>query len=284
MAPPMLVYGVSAQMKLSYGIAGLEGRCPPLADRVAYMPSFMRMSPDMVIDYFGVFDGFFGAYSTEHQAKRLHVAIAKGIEDDLAAEAPRFLESPDDVDGWWKKTVQDAFRVVDDELAARVVGGVAVSSPAVVALVLKDYIVLAKRGATCNAVICRGEEAVQLTSEPCKNKEEQNAQNAEGHVAGSTSNLEDHMTTSRAISLGPYFPKPEVLMVDREPRDKFLILATGGFWDHITPARACSFVRMRLYTSPSTILPTTLTQDLAELAVCHGSLRNVTVTVILFNN
>jgi protein phosphatase 2C len=48
---------------LSYGIAALKGRCPALTDRVTAVPSFTRMSPPMGLDYFGVFDGFFGAGS-----------------------------------------------------------------------------------------------------------------------------------------------------------------------------------------------------------------------------
>jgi hypothetical protein len=34
----------------------------------------------------------------------------------------------------------------------------------------------------------------------------------------------------------PYFPEPEVQVVEWEPKDTFLILATGIFWDEITPA------------------------------------------------
>jgi hypothetical protein len=54
---------------------------------------------------------------------------------------------------------------VDDELAAKVKSGVPVGSPAAFVLVTETYLVVANRGATCKAVIYRGEEAVELTSD-----------------------------------------------------------------------------------------------------------------------
>jgi hypothetical protein len=165
--PSMLAFGMCSQMSISYGIAALKGRCPAQADGVAAVPSFTQMSPAMDIDYFAVSDGFLGSYAAKHLVGQLHVAIAKGIEDELVADTPRFVECPDDVDGWWRKLVLDAFRVVDDELVASVRSGVPVGSPAVVALVTKDYLVLTSRGATCRAVVYSNEEVmpVQITSE-----------------------------------------------------------------------------------------------------------------------
>ncbi|KAM0840792.1 hypothetical protein ACQ4PT_059416 [Festuca glaucescens] len=281
----MLASGICSQMYMSYGIAALKGRCPALADGVVAVPSFTLMSPPMGIDYFAVSDGFFGAYTAKHLVKRLHVAIAKGIEDELAADTPRFLECPDDVDGWWRNLVLDAFRVVDDELIARVPSGVPVGSPAVVALVTKDYLVLASRGATCRAVIYSNEDAVQVTSE-CRPE----VMLPLFSSFSSVSNIQRlDLASFRFFFISmfqyaklfrPYFPKPGVLMVQREPRDKFLILATGGLWDHVSSAEAGSFIQTRLHTSS----PTILAKELAELAMRKGSLGNVTLVIILFNN
>uniref|UniRef100_A0ACD5VKP0 Uncharacterized protein n=1 Tax=Avena sativa TaxID=4498 RepID=A0ACD5VKP0_AVESA len=289
---------VCPRMYLSYGIATLQGRCPALTDGVTAVPSFTLMSPLMGMDYFGVYDSSFGAYSAKHLAERLHIAVAMGIHDELVVETPRFLQFPGDLEGWWRKTFLDAFRLVDDELVARVTGAGAVADgcPAVVTLVLKDYLVLASRGATCRAVIYRGEDAVQLTSErrpePYKQTEQQDVQEAGDHGVKSTGNLADNMATSSAILFRPYFPKPEVLIVVREPRDKFLILATAGLWNYISPAQACSFIQNRLRTSRIIMTwekalddmgsPTILAEDLAKLAIRNGSQGNVTVAVILF--
>jgi serine/threonine protein phosphatase PrpC len=70
------------------------------------------------------------------------------------------------------------------------------------------------------------------------------------------------------------------MMVERKPRDKFLILATGGLWDHVSSAEAGSFIQTRLHTSS----PDILAKELAELAMRKGSLGNVTLVIILFNN
>jgi serine/threonine protein phosphatase PrpC len=92
----------------------------------------------------------------------------------------------------------------------------------------------------------------------------------------------------------PYFPKPDVLVLDRDPRDKFLIIATGGLWENVTPAEACNFIHKRLRTSRITMTwemalddkgsPTILAKELAELARRNGTKGNVTVVVILFKN
>uniref|UniRef100_A0ACD5VEQ9 Uncharacterized protein n=1 Tax=Avena sativa TaxID=4498 RepID=A0ACD5VEQ9_AVESA len=295
----MVASDVCPKMYLSYGTATLAGRSPVLADGVTAVPSFTTMSPPMGMDYFGVYDGSFGAYSAKHLEERLHVAVAMGIDDELVDKHPRFLQFPGDLEGWWRKTVIDAFRRVDDEMVARLSGGMAVGCPAVLTLVLKDYLVLASRGATCKAVIYRGQEAVhQLTPgrrpEPYKQTEQQDLQEAGGDVVKSTGNLEDNMDTSSAILFRPYLPKPEVVIVERKPRDKFLILATGGLWNYISPSQACSFIQNRLRTSRiimpwETALddvgsPTILAEELAKLAVRRGSQGNVTVTVILFKN
>ena len=160
-----LAWGICSPQSLHYGLVARKGRCPAaLADGVAAVPSFTVMSSRMGLDYFGIFDGFFGAYSANHMAERLHVAVAKEVERELHAEAPRFLKFAGDVEGWWRTIVRAAFRVVDDEIIAMVgSNGVAVGAPAVVALVLEEYLVLANRGATCRAVIYRGQEVVRLS-------------------------------------------------------------------------------------------------------------------------
>ena len=152
---------------LLYGVAAIRGSCPAFADGVAALRSFTALSPPMALDYLGVFDGFFGGHSAKYLVERLHVALAKEIESELHVKDPRFLEEGVDVEVWWRMIVREAFRVVDDELTrliTRLMMGMAVGCPAVVALILEEYLVLASRGAT-RAVIYRGEEALQLTSQ-----------------------------------------------------------------------------------------------------------------------
>uniref|UniRef100_A0A8R7PPH9 protein-serine/threonine phosphatase n=2 Tax=Triticum urartu TaxID=4572 RepID=A0A8R7PPH9_TRIUA len=84
------------------------------------------------------------------------------------------------------------------------------------------------------AVISRGGEILQLTSEhrPNRPDEKQRVENGGGRVDESTNTVDEFLPTSRAF--GSYLYKqyviaePEVTAVGRDPRDEFLILATAG--------------------------------------------------------
>ncbi|XBI63223.1 hypothetical protein VPH35_043692 [Triticum aestivum] len=228
------------------------------------------LSPPLGLDYFGVFDGILGAKFVEHMEERLHVAVAKEIERDLRADSRR---ARDNIEGWWRKIIEDAFRVVDNEVAAGGRGGIhapaRVACGALVVLVLEDYLVLANRGAS-RAVIYRGLEAVPLTPEHTAMP-----QNAGGDVVGSTSRVEDVMPPHAFFGSSKIMataPEPEVVAVKRKPRDKFLILATRGLWDVVTPGDACTFIEKRL------------SAYLAAHAISKGTKHNVNIVVILLKN
>jgi protein phosphatase 2C len=160
-------WGDCPTLYLSYGIASLQGRLPELTDALAAVPSFTTLSPPLGLDYFGVFDGHFGAAVANRLSERLHGAISEQIESELSALFPRFLHgSRGDVEGWWREAIADAFLAVDEEVLMRgsATGTAAAGATALVALVLKDYLVLANCGVS-RAVISRGGEAVQLTAE-----------------------------------------------------------------------------------------------------------------------
>uniref|UniRef100_A0ACD5VG11 Uncharacterized protein n=1 Tax=Avena sativa TaxID=4498 RepID=A0ACD5VG11_AVESA len=294
------VWGECPQLYLSYGIASLQGTLPELTDALAAMPSFTTLSPPFGLDYFGVFDGHFGAAVANHLTERLHGAIAEQIEGELVSTAPRFLHgSRGDVRGWWRTALADAFRAVDEEVLMS--GPVTVvGATALVALVLKEYLVLANCGVS-RAVISRGGEAVQLTAEhrPNRPDEKRRVENAGGRVDECTNTVDGLLPTSRAFGSSLYkqyvTAEPEVTAVARDPRDEFLILATAGLWDHVSPAAACRFVERKLRSRARAITPwvallggrgspTALARELAEHAVRAGSPDNVSVIVVLFRN
>ncbi|PNT70173.1 hypothetical protein BRADI_2g07145v3, partial [Brachypodium distachyon] len=244
-------WGACPALDLSYGLASRTGGA-----LAAAAPSFTALSPALGLDYFGVFDG--GRSDSDgaccrHLKERLHGAVAQQVERELLAEAPRFLIQGG-VEGWWRTTMAEAFRAVDQELV-----GVDVGARALVAQVLKDYIVLANRGVS-RAVLCRGGVAVQLT--------------ASEHYRGL-----------------------EVTAVARDPRDEFLILATAGLWNHVSPAAACALVAQRLRATARATRPTTpwlarvgsrgtpavLAEELAEHAGSEGE-GTVSVVVVLFRD
>ena len=86
-----------------------------------------------------------------------------------------------------------------------------------------------------------------------------------------------------------------MVAVERGAQDDFLILASDGLWDAVTPASACGFVRRRLVTTSRIAMPweppldargspTVLAKELAEQAVRAGSQDNVSVAIVLFND
>ncbi|XP_044344466.1 protein phosphatase 2C 77-like [Triticum aestivum] len=198
-------WGSCPALYVSYGLSALKGRQPELTGALAAVPSFTALSPPMGLDYFGVFDGHSGAAVANYLTEQLHGAIADQILRELVAEAPRFLHGPQgDVEGWWRTAMADAFQTVDAELL-KGAGGVDASvagATALVALVLEEYVVLANCGVS-RAVISRGGEILQLTSEHRSNRpdEKQRVENGGGRVDESTNTVDEFLPTSRAFGM-----------------------------------------------------------------------------------
>ncbi|KAF8724217.1 hypothetical protein HU200_021238 [Digitaria exilis] len=262
-APFSLVWGESPKLYLSYGTAALKGARPTLTDAVAAMASFTALSPPMGLDYFAVFDARrLGAAVAEQLPAKLAGAIAEQVDDELTTENPRFVAAPHDMDGWWRTVVQKAFRAVLEEVAGNGNGAgedALVAETAVVALVLEKYIVIASSGA-CKAALCRGGLHVELTPE-------------------------------RRVVI----PELDVMVVERQAHDEFLILGSGGLWGAVAPTQACAFVLQRLgVTSRITMQwkspmgakgsPDVLARELANKAVHAGSKDNISVAIVLFRD
>ncbi|GJN38135.1 hypothetical protein PR202_gb27148 [Eleusine coracana subsp. coracana] len=293
-APPSLAWGTSPSLYLSYGIASLKGRRPALTDAVAAVPSFMVLSPPMGLDYFAVFDGHEGTAVAKYLQKRLGGAIAGLIEHELVASGnPRFLRS-NDVAQWWNTTIQQAFWCVDKELAGVVGDDVMdVGATALVVLVLKKYLVLANCGFSM-AVVSRGGEAVVLTPEHQEDMAEMHKLMKMTGCDLADAKLLKAKQATRVFGSALYqgdeveMMPPEVISVARELGDEFLILASDGFWESVTPAAACAFVRQSLLTTPSEMdargSPTLVAKELAEHAIDMGSQDNVSVVLVLFRD
>jgi protein phosphatase 2C len=97
----------------------------------------------------------------------------------------------------------------------------------------------------------------------------------------------------RDLSQGAQYRPPATAEADVV--DDFLILASDGLWDAVTPALACGLVRRRLVTTPridrpreppldARGSPTVLAKELAVQAVRAGSQDNVSVVLVLFRD
>ncbi|KAF8661494.1 hypothetical protein HU200_056910 [Digitaria exilis] len=90
-------------------------------------------------------------------------------------------------------------------------------------------------------------------------------------------------------------PELDVMVVERQAHDEFLILGSGGLWGAVAPTQACAFVRQRLgVTSRITMQwessmdakgsPDVLVRELANKAVHAGSKDNISVAIVLFRD
>ncbi|KAL6850293.1 hypothetical protein ACP4OV_020920 [Aristida adscensionis] len=285
-AAESMAWGPSRTLYLSYGIAAIKGRRPALMDAVVAMPSFTFLSPELGLDYFAVLDGYYGEAAARHLQERLGAAIAGQILGELCTQGtPRYAAGPHDVPGWWTTTLRAALRAVHEEAVVSDGGAVGDGATALVALVLEKYVVLANSGAS-KAVVSRGGEVLQLSPEPKANgPDEKQAVGSFGVAAGSS-----------LVKPGASTAAAEVVAVERTPEDDFLILASDGLWEGLTPAAACAFVRQRLLTrtrmdSPWWLRldagggsPAVVARELAEHAVHKGSNDNVSVILILYRD
>nr|CAB3472842.1 unnamed protein product [Digitaria exilis] len=327
-APFSLVWGESPKLYLSYGTAALKGARPTLTDAVAAMASFTALSPPMGLDYFAVFDARrLGAAVAEQLPAKLAGAIAEQVDDELTTENPRFVAAPHDMDGWWRTVVQKAFRAVLEEVAGNGNGAgedALVAETAVVALVLEKYIVIASSGA-CKAALCRGGLHVELTPERRANntydkqavgvidlnsEPQDNFVLQTTHTSGSgdtdvgvidlNSEPRDSFVLQTTLASGSgdsevVIPELDVMVVERQAHDEFLILGSGGLWGAVAPTQACAFVLQRLgVTSRITMQwkspmgakgsPDVLARELANKAVHAGSKDNISVAIVLFRD
>jgi len=76
------------------------------------------------------------------------------------------------------------------------------------------------------------------------------------------------------------------MAMERTARDDFLILASDGLWDAVTPASACALVRRRLVRTPRIAMPwEPLRLDArGSPTVRAGSLDNISVVLVLFRD
>ncbi|KAF8643621.1 hypothetical protein HU200_066675 [Digitaria exilis] len=307
-----------APLYLSYGMVSLKGQRPALTDAVAAAESFTALSPPLGLDYFAVFDGgHLGPAVAERLRARLATAIADRIDGELRSETPRFAVASQDVAGWWRTIVQEAFRAVHGRQVVVVPG-------AVVALVLEKYVVIASSGAA-KAVLSRGGEHVELASDhrmraqTNRAEEKQSAGDAPSvmdmdstskthddalqatHAFG-TLRYSDYMTETVAALLlaqlnrawrdlvaeagsSVHGPPPDVVVVERTARDDFLVLASDGLWDAVAPAAACALVRRRLVKTPKIARPGEPRLDArGSPTVLAGGHDNVSVVLVLFRD
>ncbi|KAE8699419.1 Protein phosphatase 2C 16 [Hibiscus syriacus] len=264
-----------------WGSVSVIGKRTEMEDAVAVMPRFIKIPIKMLIGdrvfdgisrsltdltghFFGVYDGHGGSQVANYCRDRIHVALAEeigSIKDNLWDDT-----SKENRKAQWEKTFTSCFLKVDDEIGGKVSSGnehtsgagfepiapETVGSTAVVALVCSSHIVVANCGDS-RAVLCRGKEALILSSDHKPNREDECARiEASG---GKVIQWNGHrvfgvLGMSRSIGdryLKPWIiPDPEVMFIPRAREDECLILASDGLWDVISSEEACEVARRRI--------------------------------------
>lgn len=76
-------------------------------------------------------------------------------------------------------------------------------------------------------------------------------------------------------------PDPDVKKHSLSPDDEFLVLASDGLWDVVSPAEACKHIKAAFNSGKS---PTEAADELCSLALRLGSSDNVTIVIVRFQH
>ncbi|ESW33505.1 hypothetical protein PHAVU_001G075400 [Phaseolus vulgaris] len=267
---------------LLYGSTSVIGRRKEMEDAVSTEIGFAAKERGMY-DFFAVYDGHGGAQVAEACRERLHQLVAEEVE-----------RRESEVEGDWQGVMEGCFRKMDSEVAdnaaVRTVG-----STAVVAVIAAEELVVANCG-DCRAVLGRGGEAVDLSSDHKPNRPDElmRIEEAGGRVINwNGQRVLGVLATSRSIGdqyLRPYvISKPEVTVTKRSSKDEFLILGSDGLWDVISSEVACQVVRKCLNGQIRRVSnevgkhqnrAAEAASLLAEIALAKGSRDNTSVIVV----
>ncbi|XP_050227649.1 protein phosphatase 2C 51-like [Mercurialis annua] len=298
--------GFDSSTCVSHGSISVIGRRRAMEDAVMVAPGVAVIEFDHVYDFFAVYDGHGGARVSNACRDRLHLLVAKEVEENDTTET-----AFGDRKGlsYWEKVMGVCFKKMDDEVTC---GGLrdadeegyllsekTVGSTAVVVLVGKEELVVANCGDS-RAVLCRGGVAVALSTDhkPDRHDERRRVEAAGGRVLNwNGSRVLGVLGTSRSIGdqyLKPYVSsEPEVTVVQRMESDDFLVIGSDGLWDVISNEFACEVVKKCF---GGQIKHRTFLDDfngswaaeaaalLAELAMAKGSRDNISVIVVELKN
>ncbi|XP_040379457.1 probable protein phosphatase 2C 37 [Oryza brachyantha] len=236
-----------------------------MEDAVSLRPSFCTWADGSPMHFFAVFDGHGGPHVSALCREQMHVILA----EELAAAA-REGEEVVDEERAWRAALSRSFSRVDALAAVACACGRAavppcrcplsgqtgaiIGSTAVVALLVRDRLVVANCGDS-RAVLCRAAAAAPLPlssdHKPDRPDEKARIEAAGGRVVYLNGpRVRGILAMSRA--LGDRYLKPEVIcepditITERTVDDECLILASDGMWDVISNETACDVARQCL--------------------------------------
>jgi protein phosphatase 2C family protein 2/3 len=242
--------------------------------------------PSSHVDFFAIYDGHGGPFVARYVGQHLH---------NLFDSSFKTLEGSEPVE----KTIQRTFLAVD-ELLLNEAGEDCGTCGSTACVVLLQH--LPKRRVTCanagdtRAVLCRGGQAVDLSADHRPNSD---SERSRIHAAGSSVS-EDRVDGMLAVSraFGDFEFKqaknmppqsqavtcfPDIVSLDLNPEDSFIIIACDGIWDCITSAQAVAFVKSKLQNEGDVVAAAEALIDMcmAETVPDDGiGTDNMSVTIV----
>ncbi|GMH33993.1 hypothetical protein BSKO_01827 [Bryopsis sp. KO-2023] len=243
-----------------------------------------RRTSKSTFQYGAVFDGHGGWTVSSKLSERLHLVV-KQMVSDLANSTGDGALTLAQIEAGIKR----AFVLMDGELGdlARTVG-----STGVVSLISAQHIIVANCGDS-RAVLFRGRTACRLSRDhkPSQADEEERVKKAGGRIwdyngrrvmglLAMSRAFGDHCLRSYGI-----IAEPEVTIIERSPKDEFVILASDGLWDVISDMEACAlakrcFDRAQERGASKDTAARVAASVLMRAALDKGSNDNVTVVVV----
>lgn len=229
---------------LKYAVASMQGwRCEMEDKHAAKTGLDEKDFTDW--SFFAVFDGHAGDQSAIYSSSHLLEAILDTDDFQKKIDFPRGIRS--------------GFLNMDNELREEFCLRINNSgTTAIGAFISPDTVYLANCGDS-RAIFCRNGSPVVCTEDhkPSLPNERERILNAGGSVI--IQRVNGSLAVSRALGDFEYknvegkgqceqlvSPEPEVLKVERNPADEFLVLACDGVWDVMSNEEVCSFVASRL--------------------------------------
>lgn len=236
--------------------------------------------------FFGVFDGHGGTYTSEYCRNRL-------LPNILAQPEYKGKDTtPDD----YKTIMRNGFLAMDSELRTKQVenNNDRSGSTAITAFVTPNHIIVANCGDS-RCVLARGGTAIPLSTDhkPVNPSERDRINAAGGMVMGGR--VRGDLAVSRALGDFPFkcnesisaekqmvSPEPDILVIDRNESDEYLIFACDGIWDAIPEPQEC--VDEMHYLLKSSVSVEVALSDLFDLCLERNSKDNMTMVLVLFKN
>ncbi|VAH39673.1 unnamed protein product [Triticum turgidum subsp. durum] len=274
---------------VSFGSVALAGRLREMEDTVSLHPSFCAWADGSPMHLFAVFDGHGGPHAAALCREQMHVILAEEMAGAAAAfnNRQQSEEQPAEASASseqvaWRGALSRSFARADalavsacacgrgstlsvpkscSCLQSAAQKGAIVGSTAVVALLVRDRLIVANCGDS-RAVLSRGGVAVPLSHDhkPDRPDEMARIKAAGGKVMYMNgARVRGILAMSRALGHRLLKPEvicePEISITERCEDDDCLILASDGLWDVISNKVACDVARQCLEDGSPTRAP-----------------------------